>query len=244
MENWVISHHWTYMSFYIFEWSLLRHWHRKLYVIHWEVGSMTSEQRAPWDAGLTTNNQRLSNANHATLETATSPAQWWTYGARREGLTSWAATNIHCSHIWKAKGNGQLQENLFWCGIKENTIGKYSRTSKEKKKNDSIFPSFFCLLRPPFPLSLYPKTAGNTVEWKKKRKSKPCLSKSTAQVHNQPNQVYAYWRAVPLKAVLSARGVWVSSSQCDNKNHCCVCLDSLSKSDPPLWSKCPGLSSQ
>lgn len=187
--------------------------------------------------GLTTNNQRLSSADHAALLTSTLPARWWTYGASREGLTLRAATNIYCSHIWKAKGNGQLQENQSWSGSrkKTHTLGQAEVYTHAHKNIAFSIP--LLSLSASTALSLHPTKLGIEQRERKKDREREWSHvsvKSTAQVHNQPNRVYAYWRAVPLKALLPARGVWVRLSQRDNKNHCCICLESPSKPDPPL----------
>lgn len=142
---------------------------------------------------------------------------------------------------------GQLPIFIVHTYEREKGIDSSKKTQLENtqdKQKNCLFPSLLILCPSLFPLSLQPTKLGTQCSERKREKLKSCLSKSTTQVHNQPNQVYSYWRAVPLKAVLPARGVWVSLSQHDNKNHCCICLDSPSKSDPPLWSKCSGLSAQ
>lgn len=67
----------------------------------------------------------------------------------------------------------------------ENTQGQAKKTFP--------FSTYFLCLSTSFSFISASSKAGNTAEWQNKReKVKPCLSKRSVQVHNQPNQLYAY----------------------------------------------------
>lgn len=97
-----------------------------------------------------------------------------------------------------------------------NWLGGWQDDGKPHGTKVDLFPSmkYVLFFQPPFPLS-------QTVEWQ---------NNSTAWVDNELD---ACWRPGPLNAALPAKGVWVNCSQLDNQSHCCVCLDSTSKFDPP-----------